>query len=106
MSDKDERQEDMTALLMDAGLVAAALQVAPQHGRIVSLLITNPVVTGAMLSGIGVNSDPTVAMRRLRIRLKNKVSIRSQYGIGYSLTPDDRMTLLSLIKNFARPIAA
>jgi hypothetical protein len=102
----DNKQAN-TTLLANADIVAAALAIAPQHGKIVSLLLINPVVSNQMIADLGINSFPTVVIRRLRIRLaKHGIGIRSQYSIGYSLSPEDRWKLLATITKFMQPVAS
>jgi hypothetical protein len=89
---------DLTA--QDVLCIAASLGLTKKQGELVVLLITRAVVTAEMVEeDLAIKSDFRIVMHRLNHRLRQHgITARSHYGIGYTLAPEHRARLYSVLR--------
>lgn len=89
---------DLTA--QDVLCIAASLGLTRKQGELVSRIITRSIVTAEMAEEeLGIKSDFRIVMHRLNQRLRqHSLTARSNYGIGYSISPEHRARLYTILR--------
>jgi hypothetical protein len=102
-----ERQHKKEAAqAFEPAILAAALRLSLSQGRVMVALLAQPVAPLQVIddcTGGSAENSRRVVMHRLRDRLRpSKVQILSLYGAGYSIPPDDRARIVSIVNEFKR----